>query len=188
MEPIVSEADQNEILLTEPLTQAAADSMSAAAALPLTRKGSVNGLFSKRHRLPADCQYLANEMELIKAQLEAAVLEKHGQVSIHHAVLIDSVLTHHKRVRLIQRWLVHPKHKKQKPWEALDDENTTAAIDLEVRLKLLKEESAATDARSKAIQGLSLGEANTDNIPWATVFAGMAKAAGVIETKANEGA
>lgn len=185
MNPLIP--DPLDYLSQHPTSKRAEKQLAQAESLPPVPVHNT-GLFSKRHRLPADCQYLANEMESIKAQLETAVCEKHGQVGIHHAVLIDSVLTHHKRVRLIQRWLVHPKHKKQKPWEALDEENTTAAINLEVRLKLLKEESAASDARSKAIQGLGLGEATADNIPWATVFAGMAKAAGVIETKANGGA
>lgn len=146
----------------------------------------VSGLFSRRHMLPADCKRLAGEMEALREQLEQAVCEKHGQVSLYHAAVIESVLTHHKRLRLLERWLVRPKHVKQKPWEAPIEGNSTGEIDLVDRIRILKDESAATDARNKAILSLGLGTVTSDDIPWATVFAGMAKAAGVIDaTKAK---
>lgn len=180
MEPTIDETGLNEILLTEPLTPTAERLQAEAGALPPSRKASVNGLFSSKHRLPADCKHLAEEMQSIQEQLEAAVIEKHGQVGIYHAAVIESVLTHHKRLRLLQRWLVRPKHVRPKPWET-DEGNRTEDIDLSERVKLLDGESKATDARNKAILSLGLGGTTTDDLPWAKIFEAGMKVAGVID-------
>lgn len=180
MEPILNDAGLDEVLLTEPLTPTAERLQAEAGALPLSRKANVNGLFSKKHRLPADCKHLADEMASIQDQLESAVNEKHGQVSIYHAALIESVLTHHKRLRLLQRWLVRPLHVKPKPWET-DEFNRTQDIPLKERVQLLDGESKAADARNKAILALGLGASTTEDLPWEKIFAAGMKVAGVID-------
>lgn len=189
MRPSIPNPDH--VLSVEPTSDEALRLQANAADLPLTTQRQVHGLFSKRHRLPSDCKRLAGEMEAIREQLEAAVAEKHGQVGILHAALIDSVLTHHKRLRLLERWLVRPKHVRQKPWEAQLEGNSTGEIELADRMRLLKEESAASDARAKAIRDLGLGAVTADEIPWATVFAGMAQAAAAkastVEASTNGG-
>lgn len=183
LRPII--ADVDEYLSTTPVTERAEQLLAEARTMPPAPPHRVNGLFSKQHKLPADCKHLAEEMRSIQEQLEAAVIEKHGQVGIYHAAVIESVLTHHKRLRLLQRWLVRPRHVRPKPWET-DEGNRTEHIDLSDRVKLLDGESKATDARNKAILSLGLGAVTAEDIPWATVFAGMAKAASAIDaTKAK---
>lgn len=178
LRPII--ADVDEYLFTTPVTERAEELLAAAKAMPPAPPHRVNGLFSRKHRLPADCKHLAEEMQAIQEQLEAAVIEKHGQVGIYHAAVIESVLTHHKRLRLLQRWLVRPKHVRPKPWET-DEGNRTEDIDLSERVKLLDGESKATDARNKAILSLGLGGTTTDDLPWAKIFEAGMKVAGVID-------
>lgn len=173
MPPIVSNPD--DFLSSEPTSAQSADLQASAENLPVARERSPSGLFSKRHRLPADCNRLANEMASIREQLEAAVMARHGEINIFHAAAIDSVLTHHKRLRLLERWLVRPKHVRQTPGN-IDRENTTSAIELSERVKILKEESAASDARAKAINALSLGPPVLNNLPWDQIFPAVAQA------------
>lgn len=184
MEPILPADEAERIAAIDPLIERAQD-LSAAAPVAPAPAHNVNGLFSRKHRLPADCGNLATELISIRDQLEAAVIAKHGEVSLQHAAIIESVLIHHKRQRLLERWLIRPKHVKPRPWES-DEDNNTAAIPLKERIQLTKDEAAAADARAKAITSLGLGDSNNDGIPWATVFAGIAKVAGVIDTKASK--
>lgn len=144
-----------------------------------------SGLFSRKHRVPVDCGNLVREMESIRDLLEREVIAKHGEIGVDHAAIIESVLIHHKRQRLLERWLIRPKHIKPRPWES-DDENNTQSIPLADRMKLVSEESKAAEARAKAIQSLGLGKSTSDDIPWAQVFAAGMKVAGVIDAKAKQ--
>lgn len=179
MEPLLPTDEAERIAAIDPLIERAQD-LSTAAPVPPAPAHKVNGLFSRQHRLPADCVNLAKELISIRDQIEAAVIAKYREVSLTHAAVIESVLIHHKRQRLLERWLIRPKHVKPRPWES-DDDNNTQAIPLKERIQLTKDEAQAADARAKAIASLGLGDSNAEGIPWATVFAGMAKAASVID-------
>jgi hypothetical protein len=175
-------ADPFQYLIDNPGTEAQR-LLDVTANLPIKPRRE-NGLFSKLHRLPADCQWLAVEMETIQEQLQDAVLQVHGEVSIYHSSVIECALKHHKRQRLLERWLIRPEHVNRTRKNDPKGHNTTAAIPLKNRVVLVKQEAQAADARAKAIQLLGLSKSDRDDSPnWEKIFSLGVKAGSAIEAK-----
>lgn len=185
-------ADPYAWMIDNPSEQAL-DLLNQAKALPANPR-LYSGLFSKKHRLPRDCQWLADEMESIQGQLLDAVQAKHGEVSVYHSSVIETVLKHHKRQRLLERWLVRPMHQNRNSHNDPDEVNRTRAIPLVERIRLVKEESLASESRAKAIKLLGLSESVDDSPDWTKIFAAgaqagvsLAKNEAAIESKPSEG-
>lgn len=179
MRPYIHNPDS--ILSTEPTSERASQLQASAQSLPAPST-RVSGLFSKQHKLPRDCGWLARELQALSDQLTQAVAAKHGEVSIYHSALIESALKHHKRLRLLERWLIRPLHQPRRSGDDLTSKilNRTSAIPLAERIQLVKEEALATDARAKAIQQLGLDGGSGDATDWGKVFA-----AGIAQGVAN---
>lgn len=90
-------------------------------------------------RAPQGCEYIGRLVGQFRKALEAAVTEKHGEVALYHAALIQSACRHEGRAQLLTRWL------------RLCDELSYAD-----RLATLKEVGAASDARDKALKAIGL--------------------------------
>ncbi|MGE3408720.1 MAG: hypothetical protein AB7I37_18010 [Pirellulales bacterium] len=92
--------------------------------------------------------YVRTTLAEFRHDLEAAVLDAKGKLSVTDLALIQSAARHEGRVLLIQRWLC------------------AAGADAPVaeRIGWLKEIGAATDSRDKAIEKLALDKAKQDTL------------------------
>lgn len=188
--PIASEAPKVAPLIADPFAYLvehpegkAKQLLDQVRDLPI-KPPRANGMFSKLHRIPRDCQWLADEMESIQAQLIDAVANRHGEVSVYHSAVIESVLSHHKQQRLAAWWLVRPMHKRRTRDSDPDATNVTSAIPLVERIALVKQEAAASEARAKAIKELGLiGDKGDDAPDWAKIFAQGVKAGSALESQ-----
>ncbi len=184
MEPLIP--DPADYLARNPSSDRAQDGLDAVKGIePITRREST-GLYSRKHRLPKNCGWLAVEMESIATQLQDAIIAAHGEISIYRSALINEILVHHKIQRLCEWWLIRPHHKKRKASEDPFEFNTTSGIDLKQRTGIVKMESTAAVNRSRAIKELGLDKSKDGQADWATIFAAGAavgaKAATAIET------
>lgn len=99
-------------------------------------------------RLPKGASYIRRLMGEFRTELERAVVEAHGQVSLPHAALITTVCRHEGRALLLSRYLA-------KEGDALKT--------LE-RAGLLEAIGRASDARDKAIEKLKLAQSERDEM------------------------
>jgi hypothetical protein len=115
--------------------------------------GSTNALkhgvksFLTTGKLPNS--YVKKQLGKLRRQLESAVVESHGELSLYHSALIQSCARHEARAELLNRYLSNEKN-----------------LSLSDRMNLLAQISAATDSRDKALKALGLDRTN-DSDPWA---------------------
>jgi len=102
-------------------------------------------------RAPKGSGYIYRLLGKLRLQVEQAVLAKHDELSLYHAMLVQSLVRHEGRCQLLTRWLR----------EATD-------LTLADRLAVLKEIGAATDARDKCAKGLELDKRRDADV-WATL-------------------
>lgn len=70
------------------------------------RHGAGNvGRILEADRPPKGCGYILRGARTFRMALEAAVVERHGQISIPHAAAIHSAMRAETRARLLARWL-----------------------------------------------------------------------------------
>lgn len=117
--------------------------------------GNVNNL---RHglragQLPKDAKYIENRLNAFRRQLEAAVFEAKGEVSLVDAATIQTCLRWERHAALAQRWL-NKQYAELKP---------------EQRLTFSREVARASAERDKALATLKLDTATHD--PWADFYA-----------------
>lgn len=75
----------------------------------------------------------------MRAELEAAVCERHGQIGVYEAALVQSACRHEGRALLLQRLLrVEP------------------GLSVTERLGIVREIGSASDSRDKCLKGLGL--------------------------------
>lgn len=90
-------------------------------------------------KLPSDCRYVENSINTLRRELETAVHDAKGSVTLTDAGLIQSCLRHERRALLCERWLrVEPD------------------LRLDARLQLMRDVSNATDSRDKCIKALDI--------------------------------
>lgn len=88
--------------------------------------------------LPKGGSYIRKLIGQLKRQLEASVLEAHGEISLPHAARIQSVVRHEARCLLLARYVRQD------------------GLELDTRLKVLKELTDSTERRDKAVRDLAL--------------------------------
>ena len=99
-------------------------------------------------RLPKGASYVRRLMGEFRSELERAVVEAHGEVSLSNAALITTVCRHEGRALLLSRYL------------ALEGD----ALKTLERASLLEAIGRASDARDKAIEKLKLAQAERDDV------------------------
>ncbi len=91
--------------------------------------------------LPRKATYIRRQLGELRNAIEAAVLEKFGELTLYRAALVQTAIRHEGRACLLQRWL------------RLNGKLTHAE-----KLATLKEIGAASDARDRALKALGLDE------------------------------
>ena len=56
-------------------------------------------------RLPKSANYIRKQLGQLRRQLESAVAESHGEVTLYHAAVIQSTVRHEARATLLNRYL-----------------------------------------------------------------------------------
>lgn len=102
----------------------------------------------KAGKLPSDAKYIEVRLNIFRRNLEAAVIESKGEVSIPDACHIQSAMRWERHAALAQRWL-------NKAYDELKPAD---------RLSFSREIARASTERDKSIRELNLGK--TVN-PWA---------------------
>lgn len=105
-------------------------------------KGNANAL---RHglrggKLPKGCQYIENRVNALRRQVEAALIDLKGEISIVDAAAVNSILKWERHGLLAAHWLRHEAEK-------------LSAAD---RLRFSEAIAKASDARDKNIKALGL--------------------------------
>lgn len=106
---------------------------------PRRRRRHGKYLFLRVGRQPKGAAYIGRELADLRRETEAAVLDRHGSVSILGAALIQSATRHEGRARLLQRYM-----------------RSEGDLPLHDRIQLLREISAASDSRDKCLERLGL--------------------------------
>lgn len=101
-----------------------------------------HGLFSylSTGRLPADAVHIRRLMTMFRKELEAAVAERHGGITLTRAALVQSCVRHETRCQLLVKWL-----------RAADGSLTT-----DQRLTILRDLGKATNDRDAVLGDLDL--------------------------------
>src|SRR5262245_27058537 len=118
------------------------------------RGGQPNNSNRLRHglkagQLPADAKYIEYRMNNFRRQLEAAVLEAKGEISLSDAATVQTALRWERHGCLAQRWLT-------KQYDELKPEQ---------RLTFSREVARASAERDKAIAALCLSDKD-NRPPW----------------------
>lgn len=99
--------------------------------------------------LPRGASYIRRNLNQFQDALEAAVIDRKGEVSLYSSCLIQSAIRHEGRASLMQRWL----------------RVNEGELTINMQIHVLKEIGAATDARDKCLKSLGLDDADMrDNI------------------------
>jgi hypothetical protein len=99
-------------------------------------------------KLPKGCEYIENRVNLLRRQMEAAVLAAKGEISIMDAAAINSILRWERHGLLAAHWLRREADK-------------LSAGD---RLRFSEAIAKAGDARDKNIRLLGLDRDEADNV------------------------
>jgi hypothetical protein len=99
-------------------------------------------------KLPKATRYIENRVNELRRQLEDAVTECKGKISVSDAAYINTAIRWETHAALARRWLTK-------------NEKT---MDIEQQLRFSKEEASASDKRDYAISCLELGERSTNII------------------------
>lgn len=87
----------------------------------------------------------------MRAELESAVCERHGQIGVYEAALVQSACRHEGRALLLQR-LLRVEHD---------------SLSVTERLGIVREIGAASDSRDKCLKALGL-DSGRQRDPWTT--------------------
>ena len=98
--------------------------------------------------LPKKHAWIANRVTVLRKHLEGAVLERHAELSLKHALLIQSACRHEQAALLAQRAM-----------RADGDKMTVME-----RLAYLTTVASESDKRDKAVEKLALDPVETSNI------------------------
>lgn len=107
--------------------------------------GQTGNLNAAKHglsarRLPPGCKRLEGHLRKLQGDLEAAIVDRLGEVGIYQAALIQSAVRHEKTCSLMWRWL------------RLEGAN----MDVDQRVSLLTAAGKATDKRDACLKALGL--------------------------------
>lgn len=109
--------------------------------------GTRHGL--RAGKLPKDARYIEIQMNLLRRQIEATVIEAKGEISLTDAAFIQTAMRWERHAALAQRWLT-------KQYDELSPDQ---------RLHFSREIARASAERDKAIANLRLDVTNS-NQPW----------------------
>lgn len=112
--------------------------------------GNSNGM---RHglrgsKLPKGCQYIENRVNLLRRQVEAALVELKGDITITEAAAINSILKWERHGLLAAHWL----------------RKEATSLTPSDRLRFSEAIAKASDNRDKAIRSLRLDRDTTENV------------------------
>lgn len=160
------DVEQNSTVLSNPLSAGdqncpPADPPTAptsAATAPVRRRRSKGGQMLNRNatkhglrmalsRLPLGASFIRRQIDVFRRELEAAVVAVHGSITITRAALVQSACRHETRAALIARWLAREPD-----------------LDLDKRLTLLRDLSAATSSRDATLAKLQLDVDSTESL------------------------
>jgi hypothetical protein len=125
-------------------------------------------------RMPRDARYVEHAAQKLRQSLEAAVMTRHGAVSVYHAALVSSAVRHESRAMLLQRWLrlaTEPERRTAATTTKSEGRTGTVSIAKESglgimdRAQLLAQISAATDSRDRCLERLGL-DVGSALMPW----------------------
>ena len=122
------------------------------------RRGApLNNSSSMRHglratKLPPGCSYIAKESNRFRRDVEAAVIDVHGEMDIYRTALVNSAMKWEQVSRLASRWL------------AIDHDELAP----DQRLKFAMDAAKASDNRDRCLRLLRLDEEPGAD-PWATI-------------------
>lgn len=103
-------------------------------------------------RLPKGASYIRRLAGQFRKAIEAAVVDRHGELTLYHAALVQSATRHEIRSLLLTRWM------------RSDECNT-----LGERMTIIREVTSATEARDRCLEKLGLaGSAKPD--PFAALY------------------
>ena len=97
-------------------------------------------------KLPVGCSNIEMKTNKLKANLIAAVQECHGQVAVHHELLVHTAVRNEVAALLIQKWLA----------DAESPGFNGRLLTPDQRLAHLKAICSASDARDRAVKALGL--------------------------------
>lgn len=106
--------------------------------LPNNRNATRHGL--KAGQLPKGASYIKRDADILRRYLEAAVVERHDEITLYHAACIQSAIRWERHAMLAQRWL---------RLEADD-------LDAGTRLSFSREIAKASSERDKCLERLGL--------------------------------
>lgn len=95
--------------------------------------------------LPPGCSYLKGQLQALRRDVRAELIDRDGATSIYQEALIQSAMRHEQRALLAQRWL-------RKEFDS---------IEMSEKVMLLREIGKATDARDKCFKQLGIGSRGT---------------------------
>jgi hypothetical protein len=106
----------------------------------------------KAGKLPSDAKYIEVRLNIFRRNLEAAVMDSKGEVSIPDAASIQTAMRWERHAALAQRWLTKS-YDELKPQE---------------RLSFSREIAKASTERDKALRELGLGKTQTQDL-WSDI-------------------
>lgn len=98
--------------------------------------------------LPEKCNWITNRVGRVRRSLEAAVLERHGELSLKHLMLIQTACRCEVVSLLSQRWL----------------RLREATMSHDQRLSYLNNIASASERRDKAVEKLNLDPTETASV------------------------
>ena len=137
-------------------TQLSTDTRSTAAGCVGAPRGNSNAF---RHgmrgsNLPHGCEYIAKAIRYFRRQLEQAVFEVRGEVTLLDAASINTAFRYERLAQLAQRWL------------AVNSEEMSYTE----KLACAREAARASAERDKAIAMLKLDERQQSSDPFTTLL------------------
>lgn len=107
--------------------------------------GTIGNRNSMRHglragRLPKGAAYIRRETDRLRSVIECAVVERHGEISVYHAAIVQTCIRWERHAMLAQRWM---------RLEAGD-------MDASTRLAYSREIARASSERDKCLRDLGL--------------------------------
>ena len=117
---------------------------------PGNRNAMRHGVYSylALGRMPKGCGYIYTLSRKLRTQLELELVNKHGEVSIYRAALVQTACRHEARAQLSSRWLKH----------------NADEMNHHDRLSYLREIGNASDARDRALKAIGLDADGRENI------------------------
>jgi hypothetical protein len=121
------------------------------------RNGLTSGLYSffTTGRFPKGASYIARLLREMRQALEVELVKAHGELSLANAAAVQTACRHEGRALLLQRML----------------HDETLSVTVDQRLSILRDISAASEARDRVLARAGLTRETSGSV-WAAFFGG----------------